>query len=541
MGKRFYIGLIALAAAFIFIRVLSPKILPRILFSKSARVASTAFETYAESALNPDGRYLARIAPDGKELIVEKITAEGKLEKVHSAEIDFTVLSQGSSYPNMGLSWAEDGATLVAHSSNQLAIFDAESGYSATINFRALFPSPKYGDKTGFRNAWVSPGAHYLVAEQQESGVFDGLVFSRTGTAWKEIRELNSSVGFLNQALFSGDGKYLAVLSSELVVEETVSGKLIADRNKITKQITSSYDRGIFPGNTLIMSNSGALSYYDAASGAASSVQYTQDETIAFDKTGGRILSVSQPGWLTIYKVPPDIGPSRTVKNLRLDPSYRKSSFAIWSHYKAGEYPAGTTYIMHSAAVRPDGKLLFCLNTTGFIYQKNVTCTMEMLDTALAAKLDDVRITKISSYAAYAVLLLGLLVLLITEFGAAIISRFTSEKTSAGTVHRGESGLQGTTPGVVVFGLDGKMPTSVEGMAAITLFAMHSGNAHLMMDAIPKTCAFLPAEPDTEAEVVAAYQRIARSSGWKVITPECKTIRGGGGSRVIAYPAPEQL
>jgi WD40 repeat protein len=543
MGKRFYIGLISLAAAFILIRALGPKILPRMVFSKSARTASTPFETFSKAALSHDGSYLARITSAGKQLTVEKITPDGKLEKIHSAEIDFVTPSPGSDFANIGLEWSDEGAALVATSANHLAVFDAESGYSAIIPFRTLFPSPKYGDKTGFSKAWISGGARYLVAEQRESGLFDGLIFERTGNRWKEIRELNSSVGVLNSVRFSGNGKYIAVLSSALAIEDTISGKLVADSHAVTKQIVGSYDNAIFPGETFIMQNSSYLSYYDVASKTASSLNYLPDEVIAFDKTGGRIFGAGKNGVLHVYSIPPTKSP-QDMKELSLDPAYRKTVFAIWSHFQAGEYAPGTSYLM-GAAVRPDGKLLLGLNHTGFIYLKTAECRLDMLDIPMLMQLDYIKTNKITSYSAYAVLIVGLIWLIIAEFGSEILSRIRSRKASAGGTVRadgtGAAPLPGTTPGIIIFGLDGRIPNSAEGMAAITLYAMHSGNAHLMMGGIPKICAKLPAEPDTEAEVVAAYQKIARESGWKVITPECKTIRGGGGSKIIAYPRTEQL
>jgi len=543
MGKRFYIGLISLAAAFILIKALGPKILPRIIFSKSARTASIPFDTFSEASLSHDGSYLARITAAGKQLTVEKITPDGKLDKIHSAEIDFVTPSPGSQFSNISLAWSDEGAALVATSANHLAVFDAESGYSAIIPFRTLFPSPKYGDKTGFRKAWISGGARYLVAEQMENGLFDGLIFERTGDRWKEIRQLQTSVGTLNSVRFSGGGKYLAVLSNVLGIEETVSGKPVADSHTITKQVVGSYDNAIFPGETFIMQNSGYLSYYDVAGKTSSSLDYLPDEVIAFDKTGGRIFGAGKNGVLHVYGIPPATTP-HDMKELSLDPAYRKTSFAIWSFYKAGEYAPGTNYLM-GAAVRPDGKLLLGINGDGSLYLKTAECRLDMLDIPMLMQLDYIKINKITSYSAYAVLILGFAWLLLSEFGAAILSRMRSGKASpggtGGTVATGETPLPGTTPGIIIFGLDGRIPNSAEGMAAITLYAMHSGNAHLMMGGIPKICAQLPAEPDTEAEVVAAYQKIARESGWKVITPECKTIRGGGGSKIIAYPQTEQL
>jgi|GEM_PF-2646705 len=555
MSKRFYIGLLSLAAAFILIRVLGPKILPRVMFSKSARTASIPFETYSEAALSRDGQYLARITAAGKELTVEKITPDGKLEKIHTAAIDFTTPSPGSEFANVNLSWSDEGSALVACSSNQLAVFDVESGYSAIIPFRTLFPSPKYGDKTGLRNAWVSAGARYLVAEQRESGLFDGLVFERNGTHWKEIRELQSSIGTLNTVRFSGDGKYMAVLSNELAIEETLSGKTLADRRAITEQITGSYDNGLFSGGKFIMHNSGSLSYYDTEARTSSTSDYLPNEVIALDKSGGRLFGVGAKGVMHSYAMQPG-KTARDMRELTMDPAYRKTNFNIWTFYKAGEYPPGTTFLM-SAAARQDGKLLLIYSDAGLLFQKTGTCSLDMLDIPMLMKLDYSKIKDISSSSAWIVIAIGLLYLTIAEFGPGLLSRFRSSKTPAdGTVQPAapvRSGgakpagpaegqpRTGTTPGVVIFGLDNRIPSSADGMAAIMMFGMSSGNAHLMMGGIPKVCARLPSEPDNEAVVVAAYQSIARNSGWKVIVPECKAIRGGGGSKIIAYPRPEQL
>ncbi len=99
----------------------------------------------------------------------------------------------------------------------------------------------------------------------------------------------------------------------------------------------------------------------------------------------------------------------------------------------------------------------------------------------------------------------------------------------------------GTTPGIILFGLDGTRPPQAEALIAIKMFAMASGNAHLMMGGIPQCIAALPAEPESDDPIVEAYQRAATRDGWKPIRPTCKIVSGGGKRLAIAYPEAEQL
>lgn len=98
-----------------------------------------------------------------------------------------------------------------------------------------------------------------------------------------------------------------------------------------------------------------------------------------------------------------------------------------------------------------------------------------------------------------------------------------------------------TTPGIVLFGVDGTRPAQAEAAAAIMMFAMASGNAHLLMGGIPQYIASLPSEPEDEEPIVDSYRQIAQRAGWKSIRPTCKWISGGGKRLAIAYPEIGQL
>lgn len=98
-----------------------------------------------------------------------------------------------------------------------------------------------------------------------------------------------------------------------------------------------------------------------------------------------------------------------------------------------------------------------------------------------------------------------------------------------------------TTPGIVLFGLDGTRPAQAEAVAAIMMFAMASGNTHLLMGGIPQYMATLPSEPESEEPIVDEYQRIAKRAGWNPIRPTCKMVSGGGKRLAIAYPEAAQL
>jgi len=498
MRKRFIIDILALATLCILIRGGGPEIQWSISTYKIPRVPSIPFETYESASLSPDGEYLASVASESKELVIHKIAPDGKLEKIHSAAIDFDAppqekepainklpqragiyddptLPDERDKPALSLSWADEGSTIVACASNQIAIFDAKNNYAAVIPFKTLFPSPKYSNIGSFRKAWVSPGARYITVEQRNEKLTDIWVFERTGERWQEIRKLENLTGTTNTARFSGDGKYLAILSDDMRIEETASGKIVATRKEVTRQSADSFRNAIFPDHTFIMQNSGYLSYYDISSQTAYSDKNLPEEIIAFDKTGARIFGLRHNGLLHVYSIPPGKRP-REEKDLMMDPTTRSTNFEIWAYFR---YPVDELYpefypfkrprpspnLLLGMAARPDGKLLILFSETGFkeyerrydpkvslqgearinssqniyplqnlspqrwtYHHEKISCRMEVRDIPLLMKLDEAKMNRTSTYSAAAVLIIGLIWLIVQEFGSIILARIKNNK-----------------------------------------------------------------------------------------------------------------
>lgn len=107
---------------------------------------------------------------------------------------------------------------------------------------------------------------------------------------------------------------------------------------------------------------------------------------------------------------------------------------------------------------------------------------------------------------------------------------------------KAEDAKAGTTPGVIFFSLDGTLPDQSVATTQITMFAMRSGNAHLMMDGVPKMLGILPAVPDSNDEVADAYRRMAERLRWKRIDPTVQAIfQAGVPIFAIAFPQPEDF
>ncbi len=121
-------------------------------------------------------------------------------------------------------------------------------------------------------------------------------------------------------------------------------------------------------------------------------------------------------------------------------------------------------------------------------------------------------------------------------------SRKEAERREAEARRQAESARVGTTPGVVFFSLDGTLPDETVASMQISMFAMTSGNAHLMMDAVPKMIGSLPAVPESDDEVAAAYRRLAERLHWKPIDPTVQVIfKAGVPVFAIAFPQPENF
>ncbi len=107
---------------------------------------------------------------------------------------------------------------------------------------------------------------------------------------------------------------------------------------------------------------------------------------------------------------------------------------------------------------------------------------------------------------------------------------------------KAEDAKAGTTPGVIFFSLDGTLPDQSAATTQITMFAMRSGNAHLMMDGIPKMLGSLPSVPDSDDVVAQAYRRMAERLHWKRIDPTVQAIfKAGVPVFAIAFPQPEDF
>jgi len=96
----------------------------------------------------------------------------------------------------------------------------------------------------------------------------------------------------------------------------------------------------------------------------------------------------------------------------------------------------------------------------------------------------------------------------------------------------------GTTPGVIVFSGGYNRMSDADAVTAIMMFALKSGNPHLMMDSIPKFSLPLFGELGGEEIVRAAYKRSIEREGWRPITPQIQfAFKEGVPQFAIAFPA----
>lgn len=120
--------------------------------------------------------------------------------------------------------------------------------------------------------------------------------------------------------------------------------------------------------------------------------------------------------------------------------------------------------------------------------------------------------------------------------------REAESRRDAEARRKAEEAKAGTTPGVIFFSLDGTLPDQSVATTQITMFAMKTGNAHLMMDGVPKMLGSLPTVPDSNDEVADAYRRMAERLHWKRIDPTVQAIfKAGVPVFALAFPRPEDL
>ncbi len=93
-------------------------------------------------------------------------------------------------------------------------------------------------------------------------------------------------------------------------------------------------------------------------------------------------------------------------------------------------------------------------------------------------------------------------------------------------------------PGVVVYTPNFASMKQTEAVTAIMMFALQSGNAHLMMDSIPKFTMSLFGELSGETIVEKSYNRFAQREGWRPITPQIQfAFKEGVAQYAIAFPS----
>ncbi len=93
------------------------------------------------------------------------------------------------------------------------------------------------------------------------------------------------------------------------------------------------------------------------------------------------------------------------------------------------------------------------------------------------------------------------------------------------------------TPGVIIYSFTGSLPDQSAALVAMNMFAMSSGNVHLMMGGIPILVGALSGVPDDEEIIVRDYRRTAAKEGWRDIRPTCQIIYHGGEATFgIAFP-----
>lgn len=93
-------------------------------------------------------------------------------------------------------------------------------------------------------------------------------------------------------------------------------------------------------------------------------------------------------------------------------------------------------------------------------------------------------------------------------------------------------------PGVVVYTPNYTSMKQTEAVTAIMMFALQSGNPHLMLDSVPKFTMCLFGELSGETIVEAAYKRAVEREGWRPITPQIQfAFKEGVAQYAIAFPS----
>lgn len=94
------------------------------------------------------------------------------------------------------------------------------------------------------------------------------------------------------------------------------------------------------------------------------------------------------------------------------------------------------------------------------------------------------------------------------------------------------------TPGVVIYSPGYSCMPDSEAVAAIMMFALQSGNPHLMLDSVPKLSLPLFGELSGETIIQSAYKDLVIRKSWRPISPQIQfAFKQGVAQYAIAFPS----